>query len=197
MTDTGAEKKLIGTARVAEIETPLEEHTKKLIGSDYCKAHLDPRLLVSQGQPLTPYERNRLWEIFQQIGLCWKNLYYKNKDSSNLKSSWLEFIEAKTSNDPSYAGEYSNAVLVVDELIEMYGKEKAYQHLFLRNGIPDGPPTTRLAHAKRYVIDEFIRVNIIASGFKSFGGKNYKGYVGGSRYNIRARVRDYKPKGGK
>ena len=57
---------------------------------------------------------------------------------------------------------------------------------------------TRLAHTKKFVVDEFIRVNIVASGFKSFGGpdnngRNYKGYIGGSRYNLRARVRNYEP----
>ena len=55
--------------------------------------------------------------------------------------------------------------------------------LFLENDIPEGPPETRLAHAKKFVIDEFIRVNVVASGFKSFAapdnnGKNYKGYLG-------------------
>ncbi len=81
----------------------------------------------------------------------------------------------------------------------MYGHEDAFRRLFLENGIPDGPPTTRLAHAKTYVIDEFIRVQVVASGFKGFAqpaSLNYKGYVGGSRYIETPRVRAYQPKGG-
>ena len=52
---------------------------------------------------------------------------------------------------------------------------------------------TRLAHAKRYVINEFIIMQVMASGFKHFGGKNYAGYVKGSRYNEIPLVREYVP----
>ena len=169
-----------------------------MIGGEYCQSALQPGLLPREGPELTPYERNALWKIFQAIGRVWENLHPTALDSSNLKSSWLDFVEAKTDAEPSYVAEYSNAVLVVDELIDLHGDDEAYRLFFLHNGIPDGPPVTRLAHAKKYVVDEFIRVNVVASGFKSFGapdnnGKNYKGYLGGSRYNIRARVRHYEP----
>lgn len=160
-----------------------------MIGGDYCHAELDARLIPRQQQQLTQYERDQLWKLFQAIGLCWDDLYFRNKDSSTLRSSWLEFIEAKTQNEPTYIGEYSNAVHCINELKELYGPYNAYTFLFLKNGIPDGPPVSRLAHAKRYVVDEFIRVNIVASGFKSFGGENYKGYIGGSRYNLHPVVR--------
>ena len=169
-----------------------------MIGGEYCQFPLEPGLLPSEGQQLTPYERDALWRLFQAIGRVWENLHPAATDSANLKSSWLDFIEAKLGYDPSYVAEYSSAVLCVDELTEEHGEDEAYRLLFLDNGIPDGPPTTRLAHAKKYVVDEFIRVNVVASGFKSFGapdnnGRNYKGYLGGSRYNLRARVRDYQP----
>lgn len=84
-------------------------------------------------------------------------------ESSNLKSSWLDLIKAKTACAPNYTGEYTNAVYVVQELIDMYGEADAFTKLFLSNDIPPGPPTTRLAHAKRYVIDEFIKMQVMAS----------------------------------
>jgi hypothetical protein len=155
-----------------------------------CQAPLDAGLLAGKRRILTDHERSVLWRIFMEIGRCWNNVL---NDSDNLKSSWLEFIEAKTSSQPSYTAEYSNAVLVVGELITEYGEKEAFTRLFLGNGIPIGPPLTRLAHAKQYVVDEFIRVNIVAGGFRSFGGKNYNGYLGGSRYNEMSVVRDYKP----
>jgi hypothetical protein len=161
------------------------------IGGEVCKAPLNAGLIAGEGHVLTDYERRALWRIFMEIGRCWDNVL---NDSDNLKSSWLEFIEAKTGSQPSYAAEYSNAVVVVDELIAQYGEKEAFTRLFLRNGIPSGPPLTRLAHAKKYVVDEFIRVNIVAGGFRSFGGKNYNGYLGGSRYNELSAVRDYQPK---
>jgi hypothetical protein len=160
------------------------------IGGPLCQTKLAPGLLTGEGQILTQYERDALWKIFVQIGVCWKNVH---QESVGLKSSWLEFIDAKTSVAPSYAAEYSNAVLVVDELIALYGEPDAFDHLFFVNGIPDGPPLTRLAHAKRYVVDEFIRVQIVASGFRGFGGKNrglnYNGFIRGTRYNWTKRVR--------
>jgi len=169
-----------------------------MIGGKLCKTSVEPGLFNSAGQTLTPYERNSLWRLFQQIGIVWKDLHPNKMDSSNLKSSWLDFLKAKTEAHPSYIAEYSNAVLCIDELIEIYGEEDAFKLLFLKNDIDKGAPVTRLAHAKKYVVDEFIRVNVVASGFKSFGapdnnGKNYKGYLGGSRYNLRARVRAYEP----
>jgi hypothetical protein len=184
-----------------------------LIGGAYCAEKISPGLLPKEGQELSITQRDVLWRIFQAIGRVWKDLHPTQQDSSTLKSTWLEFIDAKTNHDPSYVAEYANAVMVIQELLEKHevkdiskdeSELKVFELFFLNNGIPkntDGsapPPTTRLAHAKQYVVDEFIRVNVVASGFKSFGapdnnGRNYKGYLGGSRYNINARVRHYIP----
>lgn len=159
-----------------------------------CFSTLEPGLLVGEGQTLTKYERDALWRLFVYIGRCWKNV---SKDSMGLKSSWLEFIAAKTETSPSYTAEYSNAVLVIDELIAHYGEADAFYRLFFQNGIPSGPPLTKLAHTKAYVVDEFIRVQIVASGFRGYGGrknrgKNYNGFVRGSRYNWTERTRSFK-----
>lgn len=156
-----------------------------LIGGAFCHEGIDAGLLTGEGQRLSETEREFLWELFQAIGHAWDDVKYDN----NLRSSWLEFIEAKTTVSPSYTAEYANAVSVIKELKLIHGEVNAYTLLFFRNGIPPGPPTTRLAHAKKYVVDEFIRVNIVASGFKAFGGKNYNGYIAGSRYNRFPKVR--------
>ncbi len=163
----------------------------ELIGGPVCRAKVDPGLLPGDGQALTHANKLALWEIFKQIAVIWKNVRY---ESSNLKSSWLEMLQQKSELAPSYTGEYINAIYVVRELVAMYGEEQAYRKLFLENGIPPGPPNTRLAHAKRYVVDEFITLQVMMSGFKHFGGKNYHGYVKGSRYNEHALVRQYEPK---
>lgn len=172
-----------------------------MIGGTLCTTSVAAGLFNAAEQTLTPYERQVLWQLFQQIGITWKDLHPNKMDSSNLKSSWLDFIKAKAESPPSYVAEYSNAVLCIDELIELHGDQEVYRLLLLDYQIPAGAPLMRLAHAKRYVVDEFIRVNIVASGFKSFAapdnnGKNYKGYIGGSRYNLRARVRAYEPQNG-
>lgn len=185
----------------------MTKNKNSVIGGDYCNSPLAPQLLPVLGQKLTPGERHSLWMLFQAIGYCWNTPNKYHPDSSTLKSSWLEFIEAKTNSDPSYIAEYSNAVLVIDELKEINGEE-AYEILFLEYKIPEidigtnpNKPrmmpliTTRIAHTKKFVIDEFIRVAITAGGFKSFGGKNYKGYIGGSRFTLRPRVRAFIPEG--
>ena len=169
------------------------EDTGNMIGGTICQSQVPAPLIDQEDKRLSIQERDALWDIFVEIGHSWKNL---PDDSANVKSSWLDFIKAKTESEPSYAGEYASAIAVVQELVAMYGRDQAFWRLFLDNRIPEGPPTTRLAHAKHYVIDEFIRVQIVASGFKGFvqpSSLNFKGYVGGSRYNQTPRVRAYEP----
>ena len=160
-----------------------------LIGGPFCADEIGPGMIVGEGQRVTDAERAGLWRLFQQIGRAWDCAKH---DSLEVRSSWLEFVEAKSTVSPSYTGEYSNAVLVCAELEDVHGDD-AYRRLFFDNGIPAGPPMTRLAHAKRFVADEFMSVQIVAGGFKSFGDLNYKGFVGGSRFNIQARVRTWPP----
>ena len=162
------------------------------------EANLKPgELIPAEGRKLTKTEYDILWHLFQKIGKIWSNVY---NDGANLKSSWLEMLEAKTSSDPDYTGEYTNAAYVLQELIEMYGDDNAFNLLFFGHGIPEEAPKTRLSHAKYYVVDEFIRMQVLAGGFKHFGGdsdripqKNYKGYIKGSRYNRQSIVRTYSP----
>lgn len=160
-----------------------------LVG-EICNEVIPAGLIPSENQILTVAQKDFLWQLFVQIGQVWENVAY---ESSNLKSSWLEMIEAKTTVSPSYVGEYINATYVLQELIRLNTAEEAYRRLFLVYKQPLGPPTTRLAHAKTYVVNEFISMQVMASGFKHFGGKNYHGYVKGSRYSRQDLVRVYKP----
>ena len=113
----------------------------------------------------------------------------------------------KTLVRPSYVAEYVNALEVVEELIAMYGEVDAFERLFLANGMPvdhrgNYPLDTRLAHAKYFVVDEFIRVQVVAGGFKNFirphlteirpeNIVNYNGFIAGSRFNRIKPVRAY------
>lgn len=168
---------------------------------------LSAGLIFAEGQELTHQNKEALWELFEAIGNTWLNTLY---NSNNQRSSWYEMIKAKTENAPNYTGEYVNAIYVMEELYRVYGKRKAFEKLFFDSGVDNNaPPTTRLAHCKIYVVNEFIRMQVMAGGFKSWGkvsdepmskeeyratrGRNYHGYVGGSRYNRTAKVREYKP----
>lgn len=159
-----------------------------MIGGDYCNTDVPADLLPGDIQKLTAHEMDVLWRLFQEIGRTWK---CSRADSHNIRSDWLEFIHAKTNFPPSYVGEYSNAVSCVSELIVMYGDKEAFRKLLLDHGMrdPKAPPLTRVAHTKVYVVNEFIRVQVAKDGFKSWQGSNYKGYVGGSRFNRKPRAR--------
>lgn len=173
------------------------DQTDGLIGGPICHGVVPPALLDQEDSFLGQRDIDALWEIFVEIGRCWGNL---PDDSVSVKSSWREFIACKVSDPPSYVGEYKNAFAVVQELIALYGRAEAFRRLFLDNGIPEGPPVTRLAHAKQFVIDEFIQVQVVSGGFRGFvqpASLNYNGYVGGSRYNLTPRVRSYQPEKGK
>jgi hypothetical protein len=159
-----------------------------MLGGEYCKTEVSADLLPGDIQELTAREMEVLWRLFQEIGRAWA---CTRSDCINIRSDWLEFIHAKTRVAPSYTGEYSNAVSCVSELILRYGEKEAFRKLFFDNELPDpkAPPLTRVAHCKVYVVNEFIRVQVAKEGFKSWQGSNYKGYVGGSRFNRKPRAR--------
>ena len=176
-----------------------------IIGGKVCKQPLANRLLHVDPRELTRAEIDGLWKIFVEIGAAWDNTVHH---SAGLKSSWLEFIKEKSLRKPSFVAEYVNAIEVVEELVKMYRK-KAFHKLFFENGLAvdrNGNPVsldTRLAHAKHFVVDEFIRVQIIAGGYKNFIRQttskirpenivNYNGFIAGSRYNRIKPVRSFK-----
>lgn len=169
-----------------------------MIGGSVCIEKLSANLIFAEGQDLTHQNKEALWELFKAIGENWSNTIY---NSNNQRSSWYEMLKAKTENAPNYSGEYVNAIYVLNELYAMYGKEESYKKLFFESGVDnEAPPTTRLAHCKVFVINEFIRMQVVAGGFKSWGTKydgeqarNYHGFLGGSRYNRLSRVRAYNP----
>ncbi len=173
----------------------LTETDTSPVGGASWLAPLQPDLLPGEVRKLTVPEETALWRLFVQIGMNWRNVDKDDLGSTRLKSSWLEFIDCKTTVAPSYVAEYTNAIAVIDELIVMYGETDAYRFLFFGSGVSEGPPRTRLAHAKKFVVDEFIRVQVVASGFRGFfnvwknRGKNYNGFLRGSRYNWTERVR--------
>ena len=159
-----------------------------MIGGPYCNTAVPADLLPGDIQQLTAMEMEDLWRLFQEIGRAWNDT---RSDSMNIRSDWREFIHAKTNTAPSYTGEYSNAVSCVNELILMHGETEGIRKLLINHGItdPTKPPLTRVEHCKTYVVNEFIRVQVAKEGFKSWQGSNYKGYIGGSRYNRKPRAR--------
>ena len=180
----------------ADASERLLDLTRTLMGDPrclVCNTPLLPQLLPERDEALTDEEHDLLWELYVAIGVNWEIA-----DVANQRSSWEEFIREKTTQPPSFVAEYSNAAAVVREVTGLYGSEKGFRMLFFKHGLSEGAPLTKLAHAKTFVIDEFMRIQMLLGGFKSFVAEedkevaNYEGFMGGSRYNRRRTVRPYR-----
>ena len=107
----------------------------------------------------------------------------------DMASRWREFIQVKVCQNPSYIDQYHNACEVLDELEDIHGDEM-YEFLFIKGQFHrlTEKPT---ADFKRFAVDEFIRVYVNSGGFRSFGGRNYTGFVSGSRFRSQRPYRNY------
>ncbi len=134
-------------------------------------------------------ELERLWELFDHIGQAW----WPSGDSPLYqRSQWLEFVTVKCKEKPSYLEEYRSGLRVLNELKGAYG-EAAWEKLLFEHAVPAGPPTTRLAHFRRFVVEEFIKVWLTSGGFRAFGAGNYNSYVSGSRFAVKPAYRRVLP----
>ena len=68
-----------------------------MIGDAVAKEELAPFLLPSAVGPLTPDEVAGLWQLFAQIGKTWGA---DNDNPLYQRSQWLEFLAAKTEQEP-------------------------------------------------------------------------------------------------
>lgn len=118
-----------------------------------------------------------MYELLEQIGVFWKN----TPEGNNLKTDLYTFMKNRISIDPAYLEEYRNAVTVLEEFKREFAtKEEAYAAFFQdKEGLQD-PPQTHLAFARQKVSNEFIDFQLSMGGFKSFGAKNYPGYISGA-----------------
>ena len=151
-------------------------------------------------RPLTQSELARLWLIATAIYTTWE-LFRAGRadpfaeDVSHLRSTWTEHVQLRAqptaaSGLASYVGEYENALNILAELLPEDSTDNpapALQKLLFarpRSGAGGAAMLdTPLLHAKHYVVDEFITVLIVGGGFRQFGGWNYNGFLGGSRFD--------------
>lgn len=175
------------------------------MSQDYGKCRdevIGSKMLSAEPRDLQMGMTNELWDLFHAIGEYWQNT---TDNSAGQRSSWTEFVILRATQSPSYIAEYENALRVIAELKREFG-DKAFLKLFEHKSEEKDKPQSRMDHAKKFVVDEFIRMQIVAGGFRGFGsdpeGKNraklrplnYNGFVRGSRYNRLVQVRAYPPK---
>ena len=146
---------------------------------------MPPTMIVGGDQPLTAVERRELWGLFEGIAQTWGRpstdaAGHHPPRAIDMHSSWTDFVEARITTQPSYVGEYSNGVEVIADLRRIDPDGWLQRLLF---AVVPGPPADRLQHTKRWVVDEFITVWVVAGGFRTFAGRNHNGYLGGSRFD--------------
>jgi hypothetical protein len=141
-------------------------------------------LLPSPIGRLSPEEIDQLWEIFVAIATTWG---HPDADPMPLRSQWLEFVELRVSHTPSYLAEYQNAI----QVLEGWKTDQSQAALtkLLRASSAQLGDETPVAHLKKYVVDEFIRVWVATGGFREYGAGNYNGYISGSRFAVRPAYR--------
>jgi hypothetical protein len=172
-----------------------------LAGGPVCTAPVPPRQIEAEPRPLSRAEVEALWRIFAAIGAAWGNVRH---DSRGQRSSWLEFVRLRAERRPSYVAEYVGAIEAVAELEAMHGADGADHALLFAHGVPKGALDTRLAHVRRFVVEEFIHVQLVAGGFRGFlpappddppQRLNFDGFLAGSRYNRVLPVRTWEGDG--
>ena len=130
---------------------------------------------------------DELWKLFIAIHVNWgSDTACRVEDMS---SRWREFIELKVTATPSYLRRYTEACDLIADLRAVHN-DRLYQFLLI-DGELHRESDPRLVDLKRYVIDEFIRVYVSSGGFRSFGGKNYAGFISGSRFRSQRPYRAY------
>lgn len=132
----------------------------------------------------TSDDLDALWVIVEGIEATW----FSERRANSMKPQWLDYIRANVEESPSLLGEYENAIAVYKEIVETV-PERLPELLILRSVPALSATSTRLDHAKRFVVDRFIRCYVMLGGFQEFGGRNYNGYMGGSRFADTAPVR--------
>lgn len=144
-----------------------------------------PGQLLEPDRELTEAETDTLWRVFVKIESVWK---FKPMAES-FHSQWVDMVKARMANVPSYRGEYINAAAVIAELetMEIGSWEEL---LFFTTVVTEAAKAkSRLEHTKFYVVNDFIRCFVLLGGFTDFGGRNYTGFMGGSRFADGAPVR--------
>lgn len=155
---------------------------------------IDPSPLLGSPRQLLNSEIDGLWALFVEINSRWRLFHTRDAeievpDAKNLHSSWLELVTLRAQPHqypnclqqlPCYVEEYVNALSVIAALCSHDDSEYALDPLL---AVTTQPENSRIWHARKFVVEEFMTVMIVAGGFKEFGGHNYDGFLGGSRFN--------------
>ncbi len=126
-------------------------------------------------------EYDELWKLFVAIHQIWGESQARVED---MASGFREFVSVKCENPHSYLDKYRSACVTLKQLREIH-RDNLHTYLLLDPDViadvhaNSESPVSRM---RKFVVEEFIRVYVASGGFRSYGGKNYGGFVSGSRY---------------
>ncbi len=115
-------------------------------------------------------------DLFMVLGHVWQLV--APAEAEGRRALFQVFLQAKTEQAPSYYAEYANAAQLMAARTAKSG-HSALQDLLLEPSRLAAEPHTRLAHFRRYVVQEFAEFHLIHGGFRVFGYQNFPGYMGG------------------
>jgi hypothetical protein len=138
---------------------------------------------------LAESQKAHLWELFKTLGAIWA---FTNVSREEL----LMVVDLKTMTAPSYLAEYERAIDLYEVRRDTMGptgtvqamlkgsplEKSACRALSLDPSDPEDRATIRLriAHAREFVLAEFIRLYLSRGAFKQFGLSRYPGYLAGN-----------------
>ena len=134
-----------------------------------------PRAPLEIGN-LTSEQYSSLYAVFERIGERWDM-----KAAGGIEESqFREFVEAKTSQAPSYLVEYAATVEIINVMARELGTTTAaIDRLLSPPDVPEARAQTRFGRAHTYVSAEFTAWYVTQGGFRRFGYHNYRGFIAG------------------
>jgi hypothetical protein len=123
-------------------------------------------LFLAETGSLTEPEKRGLWLLAQATGAVWS--------LSELSESDLRgFLDLKTRSAPSYLAEYRNALEIFAAAERDHTPTEAVQAIL--RGSTGG---IAAAHARHFVIAEFLALYLASGAFRQFGLTRYRGFLG-------------------
>lgn len=142
---------------------------RKLISPPSPKNDPSADLEPSDIGTLNSTEMDALWGFFRNLGQIWKMNYVAH-------DAFVNFVQLKTNQPPSYFKVYRSAISCFLELRRTFSEEEAAKRILMDSGTDSQTVQIRL-----YVVREFIRLHLASGGFQQFGIKNVPGHPGGPR----------------
>ncbi|XPF95914.1 hypothetical protein ACM9HF_07845 [Colwellia sp. RE-S-Sl-9] len=117
-----------------------------------------------------------MFKLFEHIGVYWKNM----DNSTPYRSELYVFMQNRINLYPIYQEYYKTAYTTINQMILEVGAENCYEIIFTDPYANLPPVDSNLSIVRQKVSNEFIDFQLSIGGFKSFGAKNYPGYIGGA-----------------